>query len=56
MAELTIGAVHFDNSMPLRLQKTRETRSIRSGALNAKGMDRTERSRPGFEIPVALGA
>ena len=55
MSELTIGAVHFDNSMPPRLQKTRQTRSIRSGALNAKGMDRTERSRPGFEIPVAFG-
>src|SRR5580704_3766967 len=56
MSELTIGAVHYDNTMPLRLQKTRETRSIRSGALNAKGMDHTERSRPGFEIPVAFGA
>jgi hypothetical protein len=27
MSELTIGVVHFDNSMPLRLHKTRETRS-----------------------------
>src|ERR1019366_2814613 len=56
MPELTIGAVHLDNSIPLRLQKkTRETRAMRSGALNAKGMDRTERSRPGFEM-VAFGA
>jgi hypothetical protein len=30
MPELPIGTVHFDNSMPLRLQKTRKTRSIRS--------------------------
>src|SRR5580704_14277688 len=28
MPELTIGAVHFGNSIPLRLQKTRETRAI----------------------------
>ena len=50
MSELTIGAVHFVDGMPFRLQIARETRSIRSGALDAKGMDHTERSRPGFEI------
>jgi hypothetical protein len=41
---------------PFACKKREETRSIRSGAINTKGMDRTERSRPGFEIPVAFGA
>ena len=56
MSELTIGAVHFDNGMALRLQKARETRVIRSSPLDTKSMDRTERSRPRFEILLTLRA
>ena len=41
---------------PLACKKRDRPRTIRPGALNANGMERAERSRPGFESPVSFGA